>query len=149
MSDSRIVTMRKSETLNPTVLRMPFSFIEKQFGYSVDSILRKIHCVSQINLGTYPNTFPTTIQEYYWLQGGVPGSKPWLALGRLTNGYYFFYTAECADTPKRFLDGGGHMNLWVAFRYSDIIQYAMSSYMYQAYIAETIDLVLATPLENQ
>jgi hypothetical protein len=59
-----------------------------------------------------------------------------MALGRLTNGLYFFYTAQCPDTQKTFLDGG-YMNLWVSVKYADIIQYAMDTVTYQTYIEET------------
>ena len=137
MSDSRIVTMRKSENLDASVLDIPFSFIQYQFGYPVESILRKLNTVPLINLGKYPDTFPHTIKEFHWIQAGSPGSKPWAALGVLTNGLYFFYTAQTQNTPKLFLDGG-HMNLWVSFRYSDLIQYAMTLAHYNDYINETV-----------
>ena len=142
MSDSRIVTMRKSETINLMGLRLPLLFIQAQFGYSVDSILRPIHGMPKIHMGTYPDTFPNTITEYYWIQEGAPGLSLWMALGKLSNDLYFFYTAQCSDTQKTFLDNG-HMNLWVSTKYGDLIHYAMDKLTYQKYIKDTL------ALENQ
>lgn len=135
-ADLRIIQIRKSDTVQPTQLQTPFLFIQKQFGYPVESILRPIHTMSQVHLGLYPDTFPNTIQEFFWTQEGVPGSSMWIALGQLTNGLYFFYTAQCANTKKIFLDGG-HMNLWVSVKFSDLIHYAMDSQIYTKYIEST------------
>jgi len=136
MSDIRIIEIRKSVNVNPANLRLPFVFIQDQFGYSVNSILRPIRGMTSVHLGTYPDTFPNTIQEYYWLNEGHPGSDLWMALGTLSNGLYFLYTAQCSDTEKTFLDGG-HMNLWVSVRFADIINYAMDNLTYKTYIEET------------
>lgn len=140
MSETRITDIRVSSNINPAGLRLPFVFIQGQFGYSVESILRPLRPMSAIHLGVYPDTFPNTIKEYYWIQegspSGVPGSKPWMALGRLTNDLYFFYNAQCNNTQKTFLDNG-HMNLWVSMRFSDIINYAMDKVTYQTYFDET------------
>jgi len=138
MSETRITDIRVSSNINPGVLSLPFMFIHGQFGYSVESILRPLRPMSAVHLGVYPDTFPNTIKEYYWIQSGSPGdgSKPWMALGRLTNDLYFFYTAQCANTQKTFLDNG-HMNLWVSMRFSDIINYAMDKATYQTYFDET------------
>ena len=136
MSDSRIVTIRKSETLDPGVLQDALLFVQAQFGYSVESILRTLNNRVEVHLGVYPDTFPNTIKEYYWIQGGAPGLTPWMALGRLTNDLYFFYTAQCSNTKKTFLDGG-HMNLWVSVQFSDLIHYAMGGQIYNKYIEET------------
>jgi hypothetical protein len=138
-ADLRISQIRKSEILkNPGVLRLPFLFIQEQFGYSVESILRPLNLNSGINLGKYPDTFPNTIEEYFWIQDGTPGSTPWVALGKLTNGLYFFYTAQCSNTPNTFLDNG-HMNLWVSIKYRHIIDYAMDDILYNRYIEETTE----------
>jgi len=136
MSDPRITEIRRSSTLNPGNLKLPFVFIQEQFDYSVESILRPIQTMQPVHLGTYPNTFPNTIQEYYWINTGSPGADLWMTVGVLSNGLYFFYTAQCPDTQKTFLDGG-HMNLWVSVRYSDIINYAMDDVTYKTYIEET------------
>lgn len=138
MSETRITDIRVSSNINPGVLSLPFMFIQGQFGYSVDSILRPLRAMSAVHLGVYPDTFPNTIKEYYWIQEGTAGdgSNPWMALGRLSNDLYFFYTAQCKNTQKTFLDDG-HMNLWVSMRFSDIINYAMDKVTYQTYFDET------------
>jgi len=140
MSETRITDIRVSSNINPGALSLPFVFIQGQFGYSVESILRPLRAMSALHLGVYPDTFPNTIKEYYWIQSGSPGSKPWMALGRLTNDLFFFYTAQCPDTQKTFLDDG-HMNLWVSMRFSDIINYAMDKVTYQTYLDESSKVI--------
>lgn len=136
MSDSRIIQIRKSETAKLSHLQYPFMFIQPQFGYSVESILRPIHTMTEVHLGDYPDTFPHTIQEFFWTQEGKPGSSMWIALGQLKGGLYFFYTAMCPNTKKTFLDGS-HMNLWVSVQFSDLIHYAMDTRVYNQYIEQT------------
>jgi hypothetical protein len=140
--DERIVEMRNSVLTDKTILDFPFLFIQGQFGYSADSIQRHINSQTLINLGVYPNTFPNTITEYYWIQGCkdiCPGQQ-WHALGKLENGVYFLYTAYCGAS-KTFLNNGGHMNLWVSRHYSDLIHYAMNLETYKKYIDETSAIV--------
>jgi hypothetical protein len=136
MSDTRSIELRTSEILDSSVMRLPFVYIQEQFGYSVESILRPIQGTTMVHMGTYPDTFPNTILEYYWIQEGVPGVSIWMALGKLTTGHYFFYTAQCPATQRTFLDGG-HMNLWASVRFSDIIHYAMDAVIYAKYVQET------------
>jgi hypothetical protein len=115
-------------------LYLPFTFIQKQFGYPVESILRKIHCESTVHLGKYPNTFPNTITEYYWIS---TEPNKWAALGKMENDLYFFYTAHCANT---FVNGNGNMYLWVSTQYLNLIRFAMDEATYQVYINETAPL---------
>ena len=135
--DIRNVELRNSLT-DKTILEFPFLFIQGQFGYSADSIQRHIHNETLINLGIYPNTFPNTITEYYWVKGSkeINAGQQWYALGRLDSGIYFFYTAYCGAS-KTFLNNGGHMNLWVSRHYSDLIHYAMNLETYKKYLDET------------
>ena len=144
MSDSRIIQIRKSETAKLTDVQYPFMFIQEQFGYSLDSnstqsILRPIHTIPQVHLGVYPDTFPHTIKEVFWTQEATPGSGMWIALGQLKGGLYFFYTAQCQNTQKTFLDSG-HMNLWISVQFSDLIHFAMGSEIYTRYIDATATL---------
>jgi len=139
---SRTVEIRKSANLNSDLLRIPFAYIHEQFGYSVDSILRPIHNQPKLHLGTFPDTFPNTIIEYNWIHTGV-GS--WMALGLMKDGLYFFYTADCKNTPRSFLDKG-HMNLWISFNYGDLINFAMNKNTYDLYLEETPPI---TVLEDQ
>lgn len=138
MSDSRIIQIRKSDTANASDLQYPFLFIQKQFGYPVENILRSVQTMSHVHLGDYPDTFPNTIQEFFWTQKGSPGSSMWIALGQLTSGMYFLYTAQTSNTPKTFLDTG-HMNLWVSIQFSDLIHYAMDRVIYMKYLEETTE----------
>jgi hypothetical protein len=136
MSDSRVATIRKSAEATLEALNHPLLFVQAQFGYSAASILRPIHSMTQVNLGTYPDTFPNTITEVYWTQEGFAGRTPWIALGQLSNGLYFLYSAVCSETPKTFVDGG-KMNLWVSLQFSDLIHFAMDSDTYIKYFNET------------
>lgn len=137
MSDSRIIQIRKSETAKLSDLQYPFIFIQEQFGYPVERILRSIEASSHVHLGVYPDTFPHTIEEIFWTQKGDPGSEMWIALGQLKGGLYFFYTAQCPNTQNTFLDGG-HMNLWASLQFTDLIHFAMDTPVYTKYIKETI-----------
>jgi hypothetical protein len=57
---------------------------------------------SDADLGTYPDTFPNNIQEHFWIQPGEPTVKPWISLGQLNNGLYFYFTAFSTNKDGRF-----------------------------------------------
>ena len=128
-----VLEPRKSDSLVLTsLLQVPFAYIQKQFGYSVESILRPIHCESKVNLGIYPNTFPNTIKEFYWIYTDT--TSTWIALGVLDSGLYFLYTAH---TAAMFQNKNGMMSLWVASKFANLVQFAMSDDVYTRYVAET------------
>ena len=135
---SRSIDIRRSMNINSDILRIPFAYIQEQFGYSVKSIQRQIHSEPVLDLGTFPNTFPQTVSEYYWIHREADANS-WTVLGRMNNGLYFFYTAQCKNTPRAFLDRGGSMNLWVSWRYSDLINFVMNQSTYDLYISETVE----------
>lgn len=142
MVDSRVVDPRISLNINPDQLIMPFMYIQDQYGYSVESIVRKINTQSILHLGVYPNTFPNTITEYYWIKYETnTNSMKWVAIGKLNSDQYFFYSAYCNNVPKGFLQDGAIMHLWVSSRYSDLIYYAMSQEQYNVYFNETVTIV--------
>jgi hypothetical protein len=127
---SRVTTIIK--TLEPSdTTFLPFLFINPQFGYSVDSIIRDVHTTPKVFLKA--DAFPYNIQEYYWIQEGVTGKKSWYALGLLEDNIYFLYRAY---TNTGF-ENGGHMDLWVSYSFSDIIQYAMDASVYDTYITSS------------
>jgi len=136
MSDSRILTIRKSDNVDDADIMQPLMFLGEKFGYSLQSILRPIHSAPEINLGTYPDIFPHTIQEYYWVKAGDSGETPWIALGKLKGDIYFLYMAFMS-TPSNTFINNGHMDLWVSYRYSDIVNYAMDPAFYKEYISNT------------
>jgi len=133
----RSVEIRKAST-NPSDIRLPFSYIQKQFGYPVESIVKQIHSEPVTYLGIYPDTFPNTIVEYYWISVKGSNVMTWTSLGKLKNGLYYYYTAQ---TDKTFANGGGTMRLWLATRYSSLILYAMDTATYEQYYAETEPIV--------
>ena len=143
MSDSRIVTIRKS-TCDPSILCLPFLYVSSNPKYSVDSIIRYIDATHDVSMK--PDIFPHDIKEYYWIHEGTPGNQAWYALGSLEEGLYFFYTAY---TYKMF-DTDGHMDLWVSHRFSDLIHFAMDSFTYTKYIQSKIsDESTSEPEVNQ
>ena len=141
----RDILVRYSENIEikKEVLATPFMYIHGQFGYDVKSIYRSLLSESQHDLGVFPNTFPNTIYEYYWVQEGKPASEPWIAIGRLENGLYFYYRAFTNDADARFATEG-HMDLYLSIRYGDLIEFAMDSDTYIRYMAET----LAAPISE-
>jgi hypothetical protein len=127
-------------TLDPRKMDMPFMFIHEQFGYSVESIYRTLMTQSPVDLGTFPDTFPNTISDYYWIQEGQPFVKPWIALGKLTTGIYFYYVASSNSDDGYFFKNKkkyGMMHLWLSQSYSDLINWSMSTQDYEEYIAST------------
>lgn len=127
---SRDTSIRKSQA-DPALISLPFLYINPQFGYSVDTILRDIlespDCIIK------ENVFPYDIKEYYWIQEGIPGKQSWYALGYLGENMYFFYRAFTYNT----FDNEGQMDLWVSYNYGDLIQYAMDTETYNTYITSS------------
>ncbi len=142
--------LRKNESIDSSCLLIPFCFIHEQFGYSVESIYRKLHSQSFMHLGTYPQTFPNTITEYFWIQeGSLESTKPWKAFGKMDvhgQSVFFFFTAALKKiTADHFLDGKGHMNLWVSVRHEDILEFVMDKETYSTYVSETKSILNQSP----
>ena len=88
---SRDFTIYKTNP-DTSKISLPLLYVNPQFGFSVNSILRHIHGSPDVFLK--PNIFPYEIKEYYWIQEGDFGSNPWLALGLLEEELYFYYKAQ-------------------------------------------------------
>jgi hypothetical protein len=127
-------SLRKSSLIDEKAIQVPLLFLRPQFGYTMDSILRKIESSPEIYIE--PTLFPFEIKEYFWIHEGLPGQSQWIALGKLNNDMYFLYTAYMTLPLNTFVNNG-HMNLWISIRFSDLIQFAMDSSMYSLYISET------------
>ena len=149
MSDSRIVSIRKSVSLDPDQLLTPFLYLNPQFGYTVESILRYMDSSRDCIIN--PSAFPYEIKEYYWIQEGEPGKKSWYALGLLEDNIFFFYKAYTYTS----FDKDGYMELWISYKFSDLLQYAMDTLTYNAYITDTSiqnkisDELTSDPLTSQ
>jgi len=91
-----------SESMDLNAIQVPYMYIHEQFGFSVQSIYRRFMTESDADLGTYPDTFPNNIQEHFWIQVGEPTVKPWISLGKLNNGHYFYFTAFSTNKDGRF-----------------------------------------------
>jgi hypothetical protein len=137
MSDSRDTKIRKAAVIDSSSLAIPFAYIQKQFGFSVDSILVQIHNQPLLDMGTYPDTFPYTISDYYWIYNKPSYINIWICTGKLISGQYFLYSAESNINPKAFLTGDANMHLWVSYQYSDLIHFAMNKTTYELYMSET------------
>ena len=148
LENNRSVEIRKLKVIDTTSLLTALMYIHPQFGYSAESIYKKIQSQPRFHLGTYPNTFPNTINEYFWIQSApndanASDAKIWKALGTMMlHGtlVYFFYSAALKSNAS-FLNKQGVMNLWVSARFSDIIHFVIDSDTYQSYYSET-ELVL-------
>ena len=136
MSDSRILTIRKSDSINEDDIMFPLVFFGERYGYSFQSIFRPIHSAPEVQVGTYPHVFPHTIKEYFWIKTGDPGLSPWIALGTLKDNSYFLYSAFMTKPSNTFINNG-HMDLWISSRYSDIITFGMDPAFYKDYISNT------------
>jgi hypothetical protein len=138
---SRITTIIKT-TINPDIPLLPFLFINPQFGYSVSSITRDLHTTPKVFLKA--DTFPYNIQEYYWIHNGVTGSKSWYALGLLEDNIYFLYRAYTHTGFER----DGHMDLWLSYKFYDIIQYAMDNTVYSIYATDIQNNISDSPISE-
>ena len=143
---SRDYTIYKTNP-DTSKISLPLLYVNPQFGFSANNILRRIHGSPDVFLK--PNIFPYEIKEYYWIQEGDFGSNPWLALGLLEEGLYFYYKAQAYTS----FDKDGYMDLWVSHRFSDLIQYAMDTFTYNIYIKDiqnmTDDASVFEPLVSQ
>ena len=143
IENKRTSELRHVKNIDSSPMLTPLVYMHKQFGYSVDSIYRKIESQPTLHLGTYPNTFPNTIQEYFWV---YTNNQVWKALGTFAlNGslVYFFYTASLNSTGTFIDEQRGVMNLWASTRYSDLINFVMDAETYDRYYSDT------SPLEDQ
>lgn len=122
---------RRAPHVNPAALAEPFEWIEHDKCYEIASILRPIPAES---IQADPGDFPNNIATYYWISEGENDEKPWYALGQLTNGNYFFYSAWCVYTG---FECSGEMQLWVSASFESLTKYAMDSATYADYIAGT------------
>ena len=75
-----------SNSIDTNAMQKPYMYIQEQFDYSVESIYRRFITQSDADLGSYPDTFPNNIKEYFWIQVGEARLKSWISLGQLTNG---------------------------------------------------------------
>lgn len=99
--DTRIHTMAPGN-LDINTMQTPYMYIHEQFGYSVVSIYRRLMTQSDASLGIYPDTFPNNIAEHFWIQGGQGTVRPWISIGRLTTGLYFYFTAFTNSKDGKF-----------------------------------------------
>jgi len=102
--ETRDTRMRKmsSNSIDTNAMQKPYMYIQEQFDYSVESIYRRFITQSDADLGSYPDTFPNNIKEYFWIQVGEARLKSWISLGQLTNGLYFYYTAFSTNQDGKF-----------------------------------------------
>lgn len=131
---SRILEQRIGIVTNTTYPIIPLAYVQSQFGYSVQSIQRNLHCESMLYIND--SIFPATIVSYSWIHSDMKKGV-WKALGRLENGTWFYYTANL-NGRNSFLEKGCTMNLWVTMQYKNLIQFAMTQTEYTTYLAETI-----------
>ena len=146
-TDSRDVQIRKSAYIVRSWIELPLSFLHPQFGYSLQKISKTVPGQGFIDIGEYPSGFPYTIQEYYWIFQGNPGTDAWHAIGRLNFGAYFYYTAYCYDTENLF-GNRGEMSISVSYDYSKLIEFALSFDTYSQYISETSPIPIPIPIEK-
>ena len=102
--ETRDTRMRKmsSNSIDTNAMQKPYMYIQEQFDYSVESIYRRFITQSDADLGSYPDTFPNNIKEYFWIQVGEARLKSWISMGQLTNGLYFYYTAFSTNQDGKF-----------------------------------------------
>ena len=138
--DTRQTMIRMAPSIDTSCLNVPFMYLHSQFDYSVESIFRQLQNQSYLDLGEFPDCFPNTISEFYWIRHA---ENCWFALGKLTTDMYFYFSA--ASVEDSFFNTNtnkktGTMHLWVTHNYADLINWSMDSDTYSAYLAETVSL---------
>jgi hypothetical protein len=137
--DTRQTMIRVAHSIDTNSLNLPFMYLHSQFGYSVESIFRQLHNQSYLDLGIFPETFPNTITEFYWIRNS---ENCWFALGKLSTDIYFYFTANAEEEffNSKTKQKTGAMHLWLSHNYADLINWSMDSENYNIYITETLPL---------
>jgi hypothetical protein len=147
-STSKMEPIRKQKDLEEVAkcLEYPFSYITPasqdlyNYGYSYESIHRPI-VVETPEEQADGSGFPHNIKEYYWVQEGENDGDEWIALGKLENGAFFYFTASCDYTG---FDCQGGMNLWVSNSFKNILDHAMAPRDREKFLVVTDDEVRYT-----
>lgn len=134
---SRIVTPRRAKEVDPAKIQLPFVYLMPSLGYDVSKFTYRVQNDAIIDLGQFPSGFPSNVKEYYWIEEGIPGEKPWRALGKLNFGAFFFFTASCNKNSRPFSDGSGQFSIFPAYQYDNLIHYGLDYESYTKYIAAT------------
>jgi hypothetical protein len=123
---SRCTEIRIAHNLLPrSVLDEPFGYIGEL--YDIDEFMRTLPVDTVLS---EPGDFPNNIEEFYWIKEGAHDEEFWEAVGKLTNGSYFFYTAGCDYTG---FDCQGTMKLILSPYFANLVQYGMPEASYQLY----------------
>lgn len=110
-------------------LEYPLSFLDDYGG--VEGVQRDLVGCERVLVGP---EFPNNVAEYLWIHAGENDEEPWKALGRLHDGTFVFYKAECDYTG---FDCQGAMQLWAAGELRTLIDLAMDISDYDQWISET------------
>lgn len=122
----RCTQIRIAQHLPPrSVLDAPFEYIGDL--YIVDEFTRFLPIEAE---NADPGDFPNNIEQFYWIKEGANDEESWEALGKLTNGVYFFYRATCDYTG---FDCQGMMTLIVSPVFENLVQYGMPEQSYMLY----------------
>ena len=116
----------------------------EDFDYPFESIkeLQQYYNLQEINIKLpglpllKPGNFPNNIKEWLWSYSGVNDEEPWILLCKLHNNNYCLYIAWCDYTGFEWRGG---MKLYITKKLEDIINYAMTNYIYKIYIKKTIE----------
>lgn len=103
----------------------PFSFIE-EYGGVEEITKRTIHNYAFKDLPS-AGEFPQNIASVYWHQTGEHDQQPWIAIGRLDNHIYFYYTAWCDFTG---FDCQGEMQLYLSESKDTLLKYLIPYNVY-------------------
>lgn len=125
----RFSDIRKAIILQPvSVLDEPYRWIGED--YKVSDFLRSLPMDTDV---ADAGDFPRNIAEYYWIQAGERDEESWYAVGKLNNGFYFFYEAACDYTG---FECQGTMDLLVSKSYANLMTYGMPEAAYRQYSNE-------------
>jgi hypothetical protein len=109
----------------------PFAFFDDYFKRPI--------CPKRVPMESHQSydvgNFPENIKTVFWCHEGENDEDGWSLLAQLENGLYIYFYAWCDYTG---FDCQGGMELWASSSYENLIEYAISEYIYhEEYMKET------------
>lgn len=131
---SRSLVTRKSLTDDSNWRAFFEDPFEKVTGYQHRVLQPLISQATEEETEALAGEFPNNITDCIWYSAGLDDEMPWALLCRLNTGAYAFFTAGYQCSGFTIV---GDMYLRVSRDLAEIVQYAMSDYEYNRYLAET------------
>ncbi len=119
MNYKLITLLNKNKDISKELECMKYPFNNIEDGIYTQIPFRENNVLYSIN-------FPNTIKDLYYCKEGCNDETPWILIGKLNNGKYFYYIAGCDYTG---FGCRGFMYLYIESVLENLIDYALSKYV--------------------